>query len=353
MIVVFRVDSSSLMGLGHLMRCLTLADELHKKNYKVFFICRELTGNLISLIKYTVLKLPRDDNFKSNDLYLNWLGASQEQDAVQTIRIIPQSVDLLIVDSYALDERWHKQLRPYVEKIIVVDDLANKQFDCDMLLNQNLGHQKEDYLDKVSGDCELLLGCDYALLRPEFSELRTQALKKRKRTKEIENILISMGGSDKNNITYDVLQQIDDDDFNITVVLGGASMHQEMIKEYAKGKNIMVIIDAKNMSELMLNADLAIGAGGSTSWERCCLGLPTLQFIIAENQREAAKKIEQLRAAITVRNLQDDLIELASNLNLWRLLSEGSRKICDGLGVKRVVKALNKIQKRKLVHDKI
>ena len=352
MIVVFRVDSSSQMGLGHLMRCLTLADELHKKNYKVFFICRELTGNLIAFIKYTVLKLPRDDNFKSNDLYLSWLGASQEQDAVQTIRIIPQSVDLLIVDSYALDEKWHKQLRPYVEQNIVVDDLANKQFDCDMLLNQNLGRQKEDYQDKVSDDCELLLGCDYALLRPEFSELRTQALKKRKRTKEIENILISMGGSDKNNITYDVLQQIDDD-FNITVVLGGASMHQEMIKDYAKGKNIMVIIDAKNMSELMLNADLAIGAGGSSSWERCCLGLPTLQFIIAENQREVAKKIEQLRAAITVRNLQDDLKELASDLNLWQLLSEGSRKICDGLGVKRVVKALNKLQKRKLVHDKI
>lgn len=340
--IVFRVDSSTKMGLGHLMRCLTLADALHKKNHKIYFICRELEGNLISHIKYEVLILPRSNNFQSNDIYLNWLGASQELDAEQTIKVFPKNVDLLIVDSYTLDISWHTIIRAYAKKIIVIDDLANKKFDCDLLLNQNLGSLKEDYKDKVSKKCKLLLGCKYALLRPEFSNLRLKALEKRKQTKEIENILICMGGSDSLNLTYKVLEQINDFS-KVTVVLGAASTHIEMIKRYAQDKNFDVVVDANNMSELMLNADIAIGAAGSTSWERCCLGLPTLQLIISENQQETAKKLEQSGATLTVKNLQEDLNLLLSNFNLWKSMSEKSKKICDGLGYERVVNALSQI----------
>ena len=333
--IVFRVDSSSRIGAGHLMRCITLADELKRKKHQITFVCRELTGNLTALINYPVLMLPKNDDFQSEDVYLSLLGATQIQDAAQTIKVIPKNVDILIVDNYALDKTWHKQLRLHVEKIMVIDDLANKQFDCDVLLNQNLGSQKKDYQDKVPNDCELLLGCDYALLRPEFSQLRRQALEKRKNTKEIKNILVSMGGSDKNNVTYEVLQQLDGD-FNVVVVLGEASQHKEMIKDYAKDENIEIIFAAENMAELMLNADLAIGAGGSTSWERCCLGLPTLLYVTSENQKEVAKSLEQLGAVIIVKNLKDDLQSITDRLIHWRSVSEKAQAICDGMGVKRV-----------------
>ena len=334
--VVFRVDASLQMGTGHVMRCLTLANELKQQNHEIVFICRELTGNLILFIKYPILVLPKNDNFQSDGLYLNWLGTTQEQDAEQTIKAIPKNTDLLIVDSYALDEIWHKQLRPYTKKIMVIDDLSDRQFECDVLLNQNLGTQIEDYKDKVPNDCELLLGCDYALLRPEFPNLREKALIKRKNTKEIKNILISMGGSDITNKTYDILQDISDN-LNIVVVLGGSSPHNKMIISYAKDKeNIKVFIDADNISGLMFDADLAIGAGGSTSWERCCLGLPTLLYVLAENQRKIAENLEQLDAVKIVDNLKVNLQNILNNLHFWQTMSENAQTVCDGIGVKRI-----------------
>jgi len=324
------------MGAGHVMRCLTLANELIEQNHEVVFICRKLTGNLILSIKYPVLVLPKNDNFQSDDLYSNWLGATQGQDAEQTTKAIPKNTDLLIVDSYALDEIWHKKLRPYTIKIMVIDDLADRQFDCDVLLNQNLSVKRNNYKDKVPNECELLLGCDYALLRPEFSNLRERALEKRKNTKEIKNILISVGGSDSENITYDILQDICGD-LNIVVVLGSSSPHHKMIKRYAENnKNIKVIVDANNMSELMFDADLAIGAGGSTSWERCCLGLPTLIYILAENQRKIAENLERLNAVKIMGNLKVDLQNILNDFSSWQAMSEKAQTICDGLGVKRI-----------------
>jgi len=334
--VVFRVDASLQMGIGHVMRCLTLANELKQQNHEIIFICRELIENLILFNKYQVLVLPKNDNFQSDVKYLNWLGATQEQDAEQTIETIPKNTDLLIVDSYALDEIWHKQLRPYTKKIMVIDDLANRQFDCDMLLNQNLGIQKENYKDRVPNDCELLLSCDYALLRPEFSILREKALIKRKNTKKIQNILISIGGSDIRNKTYDILNDISDN-LNIVVVLGSSSPHNKMIISYAKDKeNIKVVINADNMSELMFNADLAIGAGGSSSWERCCLGLPTLLYVLAENQRKIAENLEQLGAVKIIDNLKVNLQNILNNLHFWQIMSESAQSVCDGMGVKRI-----------------
>ena len=284
--------------------------------------------------------LEKNDDFQSDDLYLNWLGATQGQDAKETIKVMPKMTDLLVVDSYALGQFWHQKLRPHTKKILVIDDLADRQFDCDILLNQNLGVEEKVYEGRVPKDCKLLLGCNYALLRPEFSETRAEALEKRHHTTEIENILVSLGGSDIDNVTYDILQQLDNK-FNIVVVLGKTSPHNKMIKAYAKNKNIEVIIDANNMSELMLNADIAIGAGGSTSWERCCLGLPTLLCVLADNQKGAAERLEELGAVIIIKNLKTDLQLIIENSDYLNIMSNNAKSICDGLGCKRVVSYVN------------
>jgi UDP-2,4-diacetamido-2,4,6-trideoxy-beta-L-altropyranose hydrolase len=343
--VVFRVDSSVQMGIGHLMRCLTLANELEQKNHNITFICRKLKGNSIRLINHKVIALSIDVDFRSKDVYLNWLGAEQEDDAEQTIKVIPKDIDYLIVDSYALDEKWHQKLRPHIGKIMVIDDLADRQLDCDVLLNQNLGVQEENYKGKVPNGCEMLLGCDYALLRPEFANLRERALKKRRSTKEIKNILVSMGGSDNENITYHVLQEIADD-LNIVVVLGSSSPHNAMIESYARNRDIEVVIDAKNMSELMLNADLAIGAGGSTSWERCCLGLPALVYIIGEDQKKIVESLEKFKAVRIVKNLKQDMQKIVNNFTLWKDISRETQSICDGLGAKKTEMHLGNLQRK-------
>jgi UDP-2,4-diacetamido-2,4,6-trideoxy-beta-L-altropyranose hydrolase len=254
---------------------------------------------------------------------------------MQSINVIPDNVDLLIVDNYALDEVWHKQLRRYTTKIMVIDDLANRSFDCDLLLNQNIASRRRDYKGKVSSNCQLMLGCRYAMLRDEFSEAREKSLNKRKQTKLVKNILVSMGGGDVDNITYEILKHLNGE-FDVTVVLGGASPHNSMVKSYAFNKNIRVVIDSKNMARLMFNADLAIGAGGSTSWERCCLGLPTLLFIMEENQRVVSEKIEEIGAAIVVRDFKHDLDRILNNPELWMLMSKKASLVCDGLGVKRI-----------------
>lgn len=342
--ISFRVDSSSEMGLGHLMRCLTLADELKKQNHDIVFICRELTNNLISIIKYPVLVLPKGINFKSDDLYLNWLGATQEQDANQTIEVISKNTDILIVDSYALDEIWHKKLRQHTQKIMVIDDLADRQFNCDILLNQNLGSQLRDYEKKVSNNCVFLLGCDYSLLRPEFKKLRKKSLEKRRKTKEIKNILVSVGGSDIKNVTYDILKQLDAK-FNVVVVLGALSPHNEMIKDYAIDKNIEVIINADNMAELMLNADLAIGASGSTNWERLCLGLPSLIFTVAENQIKFSRILDKLRLIKLLGHVDESKVfdvikESILSINDLSDWSDRCFSSCSCDGVSRVVEAI-------------
>tara|TARA_B110000008_G_scaffold279950_1_gene329916 strand:+ start:2538 stop:3563 length:1026 start_codon:yes stop_codon:yes gene_type:complete len=335
--VVFRVDASLKMGIGHLMRCLTLANELRGQKHEIFFICSDLIGNLISKIQYPVYILPRDEKFSSENVYLDWLGSTTEYDSEQTIKVIPKNTDLLVIDSYALDKSWHRELRPFTKKIMVIDDLANKHFDCDILLNQNLGAAISHYSDKVPDDCKLFLGPKYSLLRSEFSDLRQAAIKKRKETKLIKNILISMGGIDSENITYNILNDISKN-YNIAVVLGGMSPHNSMIKEYAKSKNnIKVYIDCDNLAKLMLDADLAIGAGGSTTWERCCLGLPTLLFVLSENQRNISNNLEQLGAVKIVKNIKIDVQFLNENFQIWKDMSSKAQSVTDGNGTKRIV----------------
>ena len=336
--IVFRVDSSKKMGSGHLMRCLTLSDEFKKQHHEITFICKSLEGNLIDQIKhkhYKVIILKELSSYKSNNIYLDWLGSSQEYDAQQTINAIPLNIDLLVVDNYAINQIWHKMLRPYAKKILVIDDLADRKFDCDFLLNQNLGIKKEDYKNKVSNDCKLYLGSNFALLRPEFRKLREKALNKRKNTKKIKNILITMDGFDKNNQTFRVLKELNSN-FNIVVVLRSSSPHNSMIQSYANNNNIKVIIDSNNMSKLIFEADLSIGAGGSSSFERCCLGLPSLMFVTSENQTKLAKNLDKFDAVKIVDNLKENIQYIVDNVNVWRSMSKNAEKVCDGFGVKRI-----------------
>jgi len=347
---IFRADASLLIGTGHIMRCITLAKMLKENGFNIEFICRKHEGNLIEKIissGFNVHVLEAIESTKLNNklAHSDWLGASQQQDSNDCIGIIgTENTDWLIVDHYALDEQWHKKLKPYCKKLMVIDDLADRKFDCNIMLNQNLGVQKKDYKNIVPNDCELLLGCDYALLRSEFSKLRDMAIVKRENTQEIKNILISMGGSDSRNITYDILQNLNNN-YNIVVALGKNSPHNIMLRNFAKNKKITIIIDADNMAELMLNADLAIGAGGSTSWERCSLGLPTLLYVTAENQKEIAKNLEKIGVVKIVKNLKKDLHDFTCDISFWRSISLDAISLCDGLGVNRVINLLNKLSR--------
>ena len=299
-LVFIRADASSLIGSGHVMRCLTLAHRLKKeKKAKVVFVMRVLPGNLIGVVEkqgFGVLKLLPANQKYSLSGYGLWLTVPMDVDAQQTIEVLQHYlqdhgcdvVDRLIVDSYALDGQWELMLRPYCREIMVIDDLANRRHDCDILLDQNFYLNKDvRYVGLVPEHCKMLLGPDHALLREEFYEAKKHL---RKRDGNIKNILVFYGGSDLTNETEKAIKalvQLHDEGYNFTadIITGVSNSRREKIEKICSKYHFFhYYCQVSNMAEFMNKADLMLGAGGSTTWERLYMELPTLVTAVAENQ---------------------------------------------------------------------
>ena len=359
--VAFRVDASTLIGSGHVMRCLTLADALAEAGNRCYFVMRQEPGNLEDAVRrrrHHVLMLSSAESgesassSKSIPPHAAWLGVSWEADASDTLQALEGiELDWLVVDHYALDHRWEAQVVGCCRRLLAIDDLADRKHQCDLLLDQNLGREPHDYDGLLPGDTKKLIGSDYALLRPEFSRARALSVEERK-AREPGNILVSMGGVDAANVTGVVLRVLDSIEVvsscRITVVLGAACPHIDEVIEQADSMRLdtRVVVNANNMAELMSQADLAIGAAGGSAWERCCLGLPSLLVVMADNQRPGAEALKRAGASISLG--WPDAIEetlpraMREVLAAGRLLemSQNAAAICDGLGVQRVADAL-------------
>ena len=304
-LVFIRADASSLIGSGHVMRCLTLAQRLHKEeNAKVIFIMRRLSGNLIDLVRkhgFDVLVLPPADQDYELEDYGLWLTVPMEVDAQQTIEVLQHYlqehafnvVDRLIVDSYALDEQWERMLRPYCKEIMVIDDLANRRHDCDILLDQNFYLNKDvRYVGLIPEHCKMLLGPEHALLREEFYEAKKHL---RKRDGNIKNILVFYGGSDLTNETEKAIKalvQLHDEGYSFMadIITGVSNSRREKIEKIcSKYQFFHYYCQVSNMAEFMNKADLMLGAGGSTTWERLYMELPALVTAVAENQIQGCR----------------------------------------------------------------
>lgn len=309
MLAVIRTDASTSIGSGHVMRCLTLAYRLKKeKNAKVVFVMRVLPGNLIGVVEkqgFEVLKLlPANQKYSLNGYGL-WLTVPMEVDARQTIDLLQlylqehgcDVVDRLIVDSYALDEQWERMLHPYCREIMVIDDLANRRHDCDILLDQNFYLNKDArYAGLVPEHCKMLLGPEHALLREEFYEAKKHL---RKRDGNIKNILVFYGGSDLTNETEKAIKalvQLHDEGYNFTadIITGVSNSRREKIEKIcSKYRFLQYYCQVSNMAEFMNKADLMLGAGGSTTWERLYMELPALVTAVAENQIQGCEDCSQ------------------------------------------------------------
>lgn len=304
-ICFFRCDSSAFIGLGHVIRCLTLAKALRARGVECRFICREHEGNLLERIRqegFDVMALPHISKANTDKVsaepilaHADWLGADWQTDAQQTIDALSCEPDWLIVDHYALDKRWEEQLRPYTKKIIVIDDLADRDHVCDLLLDQNLvADQEHRYDNRVPQCCACLSGPQYALLQPEYAELHPRTPP---RLGPVRRILVSFGGADQHNLTglsLSAFQALQRCDIALDVVINSQSPHAAAIRAQAQGHANTTVYDTlPSLAPLMLKADLAIGAGGATSWERCCLGLPSLVITLAENQKPISAALEQ------------------------------------------------------------
>lgn len=347
--VAFRVDASLQIGTGHVMRCLALADALRLHGAKSTFICREHEGNLIKQIKqrgHAVINLPIDSrkneiNEQDKLAHAAWLGGPWTHDAEQTREAIRgNTFDWLVVDHYALDIRWEQALFLHYKKLMVIDDLADREHCCDLLLDQNLGRFAKDYEGLVLQNVITLIGPRYALLRPEFAQWRAYSLRRREYG-QLQNILITMGGVDIDNVTGQVLTALAKSDLpqtiRITVVMGPHAPWLNRVKEQAARmmRATTVLVGVSNMAQLMADSDLCIGAAGSTSWERCCLGLPSVMLVLAPNQLAGALALKNLGATEVIEKHEQISKYMFTNEMLTKL-SHASISVTDGCGGERV-----------------
>ncbi len=365
----FRTDAALTLGTGHVHRCLALAEELRGRGALCHFISRVETGHLIDVIAQRgfcvtpmALNSPLPASGGGSDCYKGpsnsstLLESDWEDDARQTLAIMAESERAwLVVDHYALDQRWEAALQPHCRKLLVIDDLADRPHSCDVLLDQNLGRLSRDYVDLVPAGCQMLIGPQYALLRPEFAILRSDSLQRR-RGPTFENILVTMGGTDQPNATGKVLETLQgcplSPDCRITVVMGSQAPWLPQVAELAQRMPwpTKVMVNTADMGRCMAESDLAIGAAGGTAWERCCLGLPSLVVVLADNQWLGAQALYGANACSLIGQVSDIATKLPSALGF---LSQGDRlkqmgfaasAVTDGRGVTRVLQALEAIQ---------
>lgn len=333
--IAFRADASLQMGSGHVMRCLTLADALKAQGADCHFIGREHPGHLLEVIRQRGYKVnclvaqvqkaqaaiknivKKTPGPQQESAHTAWLGSTWQADAQETAAILATlQPDWLVVDHYALDQRWEEALAQHYRQLLVIDDLADRPHRCDLLLDQNLGRKPQDYAGLVPAHCQLFIGPHFALLRPEFAALRPYSLQRRQAQPALRQLLITMGGVDQPNATGQVLQALNTcalpADCRITVVMGPTAPWLQNVQELAAQMPwpTKVVVNVNDMAHRMADSDLAIGAAGSTSWERCCLGLPTLMVVLAENQHPGAQALEAARAARLIGVVSDIAIQL-------------------------------------------
>lgn len=367
--IVFRVDASLEIGTGHVMRCLTLADALAAKGADCEFICRAHQGNLIEFIRgngYVALVLPianeagagsiapGQGDYAADLAHSHWLGATQTQDAEAcALFLAAQKPDWLIVDHYALDAHWERAVAPHYRKLMVIDDLADRPHACDLLLDQTFSRNVADYRALVPADCSLLCGSQYALLRAEFAALRPYSLQRRARP-ALRELLITMGGVDKDNATGQVLQALRTCplpvDCRVTVVMGSTAPWLDEVRKQAQDMPwpTRVLVGVSDMAQLMADSDLAIGAAGATSWERCCLGLPTIMLVLADNQDKIAEALYEAGAVhfFDTQKIKNQPLITPEYLVPLKLSAMGraAAEITDGLGAAKVAETLiNKV----------
>lgn len=352
--ILFRCDQSDIIGTGHVMRCITIADEAKRRGWQTCFALRDPDFYAIDFIKSAGHQTEMFKTIHSNRVkkpkhfnYEDWLPVSQDLDAIETLGVVSKlRPNWVVVDHYGLDATWHELVRDRCEKIAAIDDLGDRKLSCDIVLDQNLGASAEKYENKVSENCRLLLGPRFALLRNEFKGWREKSLRDRFERK-VGKILITMGGADPMNYTLRLLKELSKSknakNCEFVVIVGALYPHFDTLNDFISFSylKVSVLSNVTNMAEIMSSCDLCIGAAGSTSWERCCLGLPTIALAVAENQKEILNQLQKYGVVIAS-NLQNvcldfDCIFGSNQDSELNRLSKNSSSICDGEGVTRVL----------------
>jgi UDP-2,4-diacetamido-2,4,6-trideoxy-beta-L-altropyranose hydrolase len=361
--VAIRVDASITIGTGHVVRCLTLAEMLRTRGVSCHFISREHPGHMINAIRqhgFQIIALPEGDSAllmtSAVDVPLpahaDWLGCDWRLDADQTLHAV-QSIkpDLLVIDHYAIDSRWEEVLRPHVRRLMVIDDLADRKHLCDFLLDQNwFGDDiSRRYEGLVSDYCVSMLGPGYALLKPEYLILRNLM---QPRDGEVRRVLVFMGGSDSTNETSKAIEALSHPDLMhllVDVVIGANHPDQLGIASKAEARHGTYLhIGLPSLAGPMMRADLMVGGGGATTWERMCLGLPAIVICMADNQVEINRALSRAgyiellgcKDNVDVKRISEVVSAFIKSREVLITMSTRSHELVSGDGASKVCDVL-------------
>lgn len=331
--LLIRCDAAPKLGGGHVMRCLTLANEMAAAGWEIAFATSRESGETVPAL----LRSPH-----------RVIALDDLADPTACLAAAGQDWDVALVDQYALDPSYETALRAIAGSIAVIDDLL-RPHDCDLLVDMTHGRTAAEYQGLVPAHAALACGTEYAMLRPEFARLRPGSLARRD-ARPAERLLISLGLTDVGGITSKVLEKtVAIFPGRIDVILGANAPSRAMAEAMAEAEDrVKLHIDTPDMATLMAEADLAIGAGGTTSWERCCLGLPTLLFTLADNQCEVAAMLAQAGAIqrVDLDTVAGVLATLVDTPDQHQKMAEDAAKICDGSGTTRVRMKLDALTPR-------
>lgn len=301
--VLVRADASAAIGSGHVSRCLTLVERLQQRGAVVTFACAEGSATYAArahAIPARLVELPHPVAEFDDPARPEWLSVAPEDDAAAVLAAVGEErFDWVVVDHYGLGAPWETAMRAVADRILVISDAADRRHDCDALLDQNLPPGGEEaYRPLVPAHAEVLAGPRFALLRPEFLETPVPA---RVRT-ELRRVLVSCGGVDVAGATACALDGLEgvELDAAVDVVVGARHPQREAIDARCARRGWTVHVQTERIAELMRAADIAIGAAGASSWERCWTGLPSLALVVAANQQPIADHLADAGAAIPV-----------------------------------------------------
>lgn len=336
--VVVRADASTCIGTGHVARCRTLAAALVADGWRATLVSRDLPDGLrrsVASAGLGIRDLPAHVTLDEEPgLLADWFA---------------ESPALLVVDSYAIGADWLRASRSWAPVQVAIDDLANRPLPVDLLLNQNLGAAREDYERLVLPGTRLLLGPSFALLRPEFAQVRARM---RPRDGRLERVLVFMSGADADDVTRRAAEGVVAAGLSVDVVVGPAYPDVDGLRRWVSDHPLARLhVDIDGMAALMEVADLAVGAAGSASWERCTVGLPAMLVTLADNQLAGARQLAEAGAAmslgwhtgVSADDVTRAVLSLGDDPGRLRDLAAAAAAITDGAGTQRVVEAVGRL----------
>lgn len=339
--ILFLADAGPEVGGGHVMRCLTLARALVERGAECAFVESRAAAPILRRFGWPAQTL---------------LAMADAQDLAALITSAEDfaerlEVDAIVVDHYGVDARQEQALRIDGRRLVVIDDLADRPHACDLLVDPGYGRRREHYDGLIDADCATLLGPSHALVRPDFGSARQRALGRRAKHGPVRRALLALGLTDVGGVTGRLVEALSNvlGEARLDIVLGSEAPSLPALRAAAQtDRRLHLWVDTAEMASLMADADIAIGAGGSSVWERATVGLPSVTVILAENQRAMVGQMAEASLTLAVdatdpgfeTQLREGWSALAGDQGLrWRL-TESSAELCDGRGAERVAEAM-------------